>query len=89
MDEVFRILVYVLAAIHAAKLSMKNGRMFGFGLTIIFGTFVYRVFAYVAWGLTGPETAMVGNIGASFLIATTLYDMGVDFIRGRKQDREE
>ena len=89
MDEVFRILVYILAAIHSSRLSIKNGRMFGFGITIIFGTFVYRVFANLAGGLTGPDTAMVGNIGASFLIAATLYDMGVDFLRKRKQSRGE
>ena len=89
MDEVFRILVYILAAIHSARLSIRNGRMFGFGVTIIFGTFVYRVFASLVGGLTGPDTAMVGNIGASFLITATLYDMGVDFLRGRKQGRGE
>lgn len=85
MDEVFRIVVYVIVSFHSANLSIRNGRLFGIGLSVIFGTFIYRVFANLAWGMSGPDTAMVGNIGASFLIATTMYDMGVDYVRQRKR----
>lgn len=87
-DDVFRIIVYCIAAFHASMLSVKNGRLFGVGLMIIFGTFIYRDFAHLAWGLTGPDTAMVGDIGAAILIATTLYDMGVDFLRKRKNQEK-
>lgn len=82
MGEIFRILVYAVAVWHSAELSMRNGRVYGFALSILFLSFIYRVFSFVAWGQSGSQTAFWGNIAAVILISAILYDR----IMERKKD---
>lgn len=83
LDEwtMFRTAVYIVGGWYGLTRSIQHNRMFGFGTAVMCWSFAVRL--YGTLGLGFGDLRWLSNVGAGVFLATIVYDVLMDYVRGR------
>lgn len=79
---IFRTSVYIIGGLYGLNRSRRHSRLFGVGVAVLCWSFAYRLYGTLGLGL--GDLRWTSNVGASVLLATIIYDVVMDYQRGKR-----